>query len=161
MEEKSWRINHGPEIMEEQSWMRNHGGVIKEEKSWRRSHGGEIRGDTMEEKASTRNNGGEIMEKKSWRRNPPEVFPPSLKKHNYKLNIEYDQFVCQGTHEAFPKCLQITRTQHPKLTENQCPGLHFYVLWGVGVSPGAPWRPCWDGNLKKYEKQKYRLAMFF
>ena len=35
MEEKSWRRNHGGEMLR-----RNHGGV--EEKSWRRNHGGEI-----------------------------------------------------------------------------------------------------------------------
>ena len=46
MEEESWRVNHGGEILEE-----------------------EYVGEIVEERSSRRNHGGEIMEEGSWRRN--------------------------------------------------------------------------------------------
>ena len=69
-----------------------------------------------------------------------------------QLNIEYYQFVVHGTHEIFPKCLQRRWKHGPKITENPCLELHFEMLLGLGASPGTPWRPCWDGDLKITKK---------
>ena len=72
MDEKSWRKNHGRQIIEEHSWNSNHVGAIAAGgggKSWMSHHGGAIlQGAIMKEQSWSSNHGRAILEEQSWRR---------------------------------------------------------------------------------------------